>query len=51
MTWILNAAEELVDRIVDGTLWYRDPSKQEVLTSIYNEDTREKEKFSFRYFR
>ncbi len=48
----LKCSRELVDRIVDGTLWYRDPSKQESFNiSIFNEDTRKKEDFSFRYFK
>ena len=36
----LKCGSELVDRIVDGTLWYRDPSKQESFNArIFNEDT------------
>ena len=48
----LKCGSELVDRIVDGTLWYRDPSKQESFNArIFNEDTRKKEEFFFRYFK
>lgn len=41
---------EIVERIVDGTLWYRDPNKQESFsTKIYNEDSGTKEDYLFRY--
>lgn len=48
----IKASRELVERIVDGTLWYRDPNKQEGFTSkIYNETTSSKEDYVFRYFK
>ena len=47
----LEANREIVERIVDGTLWYREPSKQEAFTAeIFNEDKVSKEDYSFRYF-
>jgi len=43
---------EAVGRIVDGTLWYREPTKQEGFkTKIYNEATKAKEEYVFRYFK
>lgn len=42
----------IVERIVDGTLWYRDPNKQEGFsTRIYNVATGRKEDYVFRYFK
>ena len=36
----LEASYEIVERIVDGTLWYREPTKQDSFKiSIFNEDT------------
>ncbi len=48
----LKSSRELVERIVDGTLWYREPTKQDSFnTRIYNENTGEKEEYLFRYFK
>ena len=47
----LQGDRDIVERIVDGTLWYREPKKQESFNSkIYNEDIGEKEDYQFRYF-
>lgn len=47
----LEASREMVERIVDGTLWYREPTKQEGFsTEIFNEVTESKEEYVFRYF-
>ena len=47
----LEGDKELVERIVDGTLWYREPTRQESFkTQIYNEAIGEKEDYGFRYF-
>lgn len=47
----LEASRELVERIVDGTLWYREPNKQEAFTTeIFNEGKGIKEDYTFRYF-
>ena len=47
----LEGDKDLVARIVDGSLWYRDPTRQESFKSqIYNEDLGEKQDYSFRYF-
>jgi hypothetical protein len=51
MDMSLPTDDEVIERIVDGTLWYRDPNKQEGFsTRIYNEDTNIKEEYIFRYF-
>lgn len=48
----LEADREIVERIVDGTLWYREPNKQEGFNSkIYREDKGDKEEYIFRYFK
>ncbi|MDD2447444.1 MAG: hypothetical protein PHY91_07140 [Tissierellia bacterium] len=48
----LRCSREVVERIVDGTLWYREPTKQDSFsTRIYNENTGEKEEYIFRYFK
>ena len=48
----LEGNKEIVERIVDGTLWYREPTKQESFsTRIYNETTGVKEDYLFRYFK
>ena len=48
----LDGNKEIVERIVDGTLWYRDPTRQEGFsTKIYNEATGSKEDYIFRYFK
>lgn len=48
----LSSNRETVERIVDGTLWYREANKQEGFnTRIYSEDTLEKEEYIFRYFK
>ena len=48
----LEVNRDIVERIVDGTLWYRDPSKQEAFfTKIFNEENRIKEEYTFRYFK
>lgn len=47
----LEAGIDLVERIVDGSLWYREPTQQEGFKArIYNEETRGKEDYIFRYF-
>ena len=47
----LEGDREIVERIVDGTLWYREPNRQEAFsTRIYNENTNTKEEYIFRYF-
>ncbi|SNS68487.1 hypothetical protein SAMN05446037_101711 [Anaerovirgula multivorans] len=48
----LQCNKEVVERVVDGTLWYREPTKQEGFkTRIYNEATKTKEDYIFRYFK
>lgn len=48
----LSCDREIVERIVDGTLWYREANKQDgFTTSIYSEDTLEKEEYIFRYLK
>lgn len=48
----LRANREVVERIVDGTLWYREPNKQEsFITNVYNEEKGDKEEYIFRYFK
>lgn len=48
----LKCSREVVERIVDGTLWYREPTKQESFSAkIFNEDTGVKEQYTFRYFK
>ena len=48
----LKCSKDIVERIVDGTLWYREPSRQDSFNSrIYNEATRDKAEFAFRYFK
>ena len=47
----LEGDKDLIERIVDGTLWYRDPTRQESFKAqIYNEDLGGKQDYSFRYF-
>ena len=47
----LEASREIIERIVDGTLWYREPTKQEGFsTEIFNEVTESNEEYVFRYF-
>ncbi len=47
----LECNREIVERIVDGTLWYREPTRQESFsTKIYNETIGAKEDYVFRYF-
>lgn len=47
----LDASGEMIERLVDGILWYRDPNKQESFKiDIFNEEKALKEEFSFRYF-
>ncbi len=51
-TMKLTYTREIVERIVDGTLWYRDPTKQEGFKSrIYDEDKGSKQEYIFRYFK
>ena len=51
-TMKLNYTQEIVERIVDGTLWYRDPTKQEGFKSrIYDESKGNKQDYIFRYFK
>lgn len=48
----LEFTREIVERVVDGTLWYRDPNKQEGFNvSIFNDKTMLKEDYTFRYFK
>ena len=48
----LEANNIIIERIVDGTLWFRDPSRQEAFgTKIFNESTGAKEDYFFRYLR
>lgn len=48
----LNCDRDMVERIVDGTLWYRDPNRQDSFSSkIFNETTEDKEDYMFRYFK
>lgn len=48
----IEASIEDVERIVDGTLWYRDPIRQENFSStIYNEETENREEYVFRYLK
>lgn len=48
----IDGSSEIVDRIVDGTLWYRDPNKQESFsTSIYSEELNSKVDYKFKYFK
>ena len=43
----LKVAREMVERIVDGTLWYRGPDKQGAFTTeIFNEEKSSKEEYS-----
>jgi len=43
---------EIVERVVDGTLWYRDATKQESFkVKVFNEESGKKEDFAFRYFK
>lgn len=47
----LSFTQDIVERIVDGTLFYRDPKNQDSFgTSIYNESLGIKEDYQFRYF-
>ena len=48
----LGCSKEMVERIVDGTLWYREPTKQDSFNSrIYSEELGKKEEYIFRYFK
>ena len=48
----LKADRETVERIVDGTLWYREPNRQEGFsTRVFDETTMEKQEYIFRYFK
>lgn len=48
----LPTSKEIITRIVDGLLWYRDPNKQEAFEAqVYNEASRGKEAFLFRYLK
>lgn len=41
-----------IERIVDGTLWYKDPNKQDNFScTILNEQTNKREVFKFRYLK
>lgn len=47
----LEGSREIVERIVDGTLWYREATKQEAFSrEIFNERSKTKENYVFRYF-
>jgi hypothetical protein len=42
----------VAERITNGVLWYREPSKQEPFrTNIFNEETGEHEEFKFKYLK
>jgi len=42
----------IAERITDGVLWYREPSRQEPFrTRIFNEDTEEHEEYKFKYLK
>ncbi len=46
----LETDREIIERIVDGVLWYRDPNKQDAFSvDIFNEIKGEKEEYAFRY--
>ena len=46
----IETSKENIERVVDGTLWYREPSRQESFsTTIYNEETENREEYIFRY--
>lgn len=46
----LEGDEDVVGRVVDGTLWYREPTKQESFKgNVFNEETGEKQDYQFRY--
>ena len=48
----IDTSKENIERIVDGTLWYRDPNKQEYFSStIYNEQSGSREEYVFRYLK
>ncbi|MBM7614031.1 hypothetical protein [Alkaliphilus hydrothermalis] len=48
----LEGSREIVDRIVDGTLWYRDPNRQEAFsTGVFDESTNRKVDYTFRYLK
>lgn len=48
----LNTSREVVERIVDGTLWYKEPTKQDSFKiRIYNEEIGDKEEYIYRYFK
>lgn len=48
----LEYSGKLIERIVEGTLWYREPTKQEGFNArIYNEAIGVKEDYIFRYFK
>lgn len=48
----IETSKDNIERIVDGTLWYREPSKQENFSStIYNEQTKNREEYVFRYLK
>ena len=48
----IETSKDNIERIVDGTLWYREPSKQENFSStIYNEQTKKREEYVFRYLK
>ncbi len=48
----LSYTKELASRIVDGTLWYKEPTKQDGFsTRIYNEETNALKEYVFRYFK
>ncbi len=48
----LEGDREIVERIVDGTLWYREPNRQEAFsTKIYNETSIVRKNISFDIFK
>lgn len=48
----LSYSREAAQRIVDGTLWYKDPTRQEGFSAqIYNEEISGRQEYTFRYFK
>ena len=48
----LSSTDKVIERIVDGVLWYKDPDRQEPFSlPIYNEETREHDTFKFKYLK
>lgn len=48
----LTASKDIIERLVDGVLWYKDPNKQEPFSCyIFDEETRTHEIYKFRYLK